>query len=414
MSSLYRILKSNKSVVMIILITFVISVSFLCSACSHAFKPVDTSVTPDGSASDSEIDEEIDPDQEIYDLIGSLSIEEKIAQLFIVSPEQLTPDYSCVIAAGDVTNAAINEYPVGGIIYFSQNLVDPGQTKEMLSNVQEYSWNRIGLPMFTCIDEEGGQIVRLASNKAFDLPTFDNMNLIGSTGDTDKAYELGSTIGKYLYDLGFNVDFAPVADVLTNSENTVVKKRAFGTEPEIVMKMADAVSRGFASENILYSYKHFPGHGDTTADTHDGYAFSNKTKEELYECELKPFINGIEDDVPFIMVGHMAFPNITGDNTFASLSEVIINDILLDELGFKGIVITDAFNMGAITKEYSSAEVAVKAINSGVDMILMPENFFEAYDGLVEAVKDGRVSEDRINRSVFKVIKAKRDYNLIK
>lgn len=343
----------------------------------------------------------------VEELLSSLSLEEKVAQLFVALPEQLIGNVSRVTAAGEATREAINNRPVGGIVYLESNLVSPEQTKTMLQNVQQYSMDRLNLPMFLCVDEEGGQVTRLARKAGFDLPVYDNMSVIGSQGDTEQAYQMGESIGQYLYDLGFNTDFAPVADVLTNPNNQVVSYRSFGSDPETVKDMTDAVSRGLASKKILATYKHFPGHGNTAADTHAGYAYSNKTKEELYQCELIPFIQGIEDEVPFIMMGHISLPNIVGDDTPASLSKTIVTDLLIDELGYKGIIITDALNMGAVSQQYSSAQAAVKALNAGVDMLLMPADFNAAYQGVLAAVQSGEISEERINKSVEKILKAK-------
>lgn len=361
--------------------------------------------TQDIENSDMTVDNDLE--QRAKEILLTLSLEEKVAQLFIVLPEQLIGNVDRVTAAGDVTREAINKRPVGGIIYLSSNLISPQQTKTMTDNVQQYSLERLNVPMFLCVDEEGGQVTRLAGKEGFNLPIFDNMSVIGSQGITDKAREIGESIGQYLYDLGFNTDFAPVADVLSNPQNQVVQYRSFGDDPEIVKEMTNAVSHGLASQKILSAYKHFPGHGDTTEDTHQGYAYSNKTKEELYQCELIPFINGIENDVSFIMVGHISFPNIVGDNTPASLSKTMVKDLLIDELHYTGIIITDALNMGAISQEYSSAQAAVKAVKAGVDMLLMPADFNTAYEGVLSAVKNGEISEERINESVYKILKTK-------
>lgn len=350
---------------------------------------------------------EEDTQHRVEELLSSLSLEEKVAQLFVVLPEQLVGNVSCVTAAGEATREAINNRPVGGIVYLESNLVSPEQTKTMLQNVQQYSMDRLNLPMFLCVDEEGGQVTRLAGKAGFDLPVYDNMSVIGSQGNTEQAYQMGESIGQYLYDLGFNTDFAPVADVLTNSNNQVVRYRSFGVDSELVKDMTDAVSRGLASKKILATYKHFPGHGNTAADTHAGYAYSDKTKEELYQCELIPFIQGIEDEVPFIMMGHISLPNVVGDDTPASLSKTIVTDLLLDELGYKGIIITDALNMGAVSQQYSSAQAAVKALNAGVDMLLMPADFNAAYQGVLTAVQSGELPEERIDESVEKIVKTK-------
>ena len=343
----------------------------------------------------------------VEELLSSLSLEEKVAQLFVVLPEQLIGNVSCVTAAGEATREAINNRPVGGIVYLESNLVSTQQTKTMLQNVQQYSMDRLNFPMFLCVDEEGGQVTRLAGKAGFDLPVYDNMSVIGRKGDTEQAYQMGESIGQYLYDLGFNMDFAPGADVLTNPNNQVVRYRSFGSDPEMVKNMTDAVSRGLASKKILATYKHFPGHGNTAADTHAGYAYSDKTKEELYQCELIPFIQGIEDEVPFIMMGHISLPNVVGDDTPASLSKTIVTDLLIDELGYKGIIITDALNMGAVSQQYSSAQAAVKALNAGVDMLLMPADFNAAYQGVLAAVQSGEISEERIDESVEKILKTK-------
>lgn len=287
------------------------------------------------------------------------------------------------------------------------NLQSSEQVTSMLANVQKFSRERIGLPMFLCVDEEGGSVARIAGTGKFDVLGIESMAEIGLRQNADEAYEIGTTIGGYLSDLGFNVDFAPVADVLTNPENQVVKKRAFGSDAGVVSYMADAAAEGLMSQGILPCLKHFPGHGNTTADTHAGYAYSNKTKEELYECELIPFLKGIEHDVPFIMIGHISLPNVIGDDTPASLSSVIMQDLLREEMGYEGIIITDAFNMGAIVNQYSSAEAAVKALQAGADILLMPKDFSSAYEEVVSAMKDGRLPVERIDESLMRIFRRK-------
>jgi len=339
--------------------------------------------------------------------LDEMTIEEKAAQLFIVLPESLMEGAGSVTAAGTAAQEAINQIPVGGFIYMQNNLQSSEQVTSMLANVQKFSRERIGLPMFLCVDEEGGSVARIAGTGKFDVPGIESMAEIGLRQNADEAYEIGTTIGGYLSDLGFNVDFAPVADVLTNPENQVVKKRAFGSDAGVVSYMADAAAEGLMSQGILPCLKHFPGHGNTTADTHAGYAYSNKTKEELYECELIPFLKGIEHDVPFIMIGHISLPNVIGDDTPASLSSVIMQDLLREEMGYEGIIITDAFNMGAIVNQYSSAEAAVKALQAGADILLMPKDFSSAYEEVVSAMKDGRLPVERIDESLMRIFRRK-------
>lgn len=339
--------------------------------------------------------------------LNKMTLEEKAAQLFIVLPEALVEGVGSVTAAGAAAREAINQIPVGGFIYMEANLESSEQVKSMLENVQKFSRERVGLPMFLCVDEEGGEVARIAGSGKFDVPVFENMAETGQRQNVDEAYEIGAAIGGYLSDLGFNVDFAPVADVWTNPGNQAVKKRAFGSDADTVSDLANAVAEGLNSKGILSCLKHFPGHGNTSSDTHAGYAYTDKTKEELFQCELIPFAEGIKNEIPFIMVGHISLPNMIGSDTPASLSPVIMTDLLREEMGYDGIIITDAFNMGAIVKQYSSKEAAVKSLMAGADMLLMPEDFKAAYNEVVLAMKDGRLSAERIDASLMRILEKK-------
>ena len=340
------------------------------------------------------------------EILESMTLEEKVCQLFMITPEALT-GVGTVVQAGTSTKNAIDQYPVGGLIYFSQNLQDPGQTRTMLANTQQYAKERTGFPIFLSVDEEGGQVARVGSNPAFGVEKIGNMSDVGSRGDTQEAYEVGSTIGAYLSDLGFNMDAAPDTDVLTNPDNQVVKYRSFSSDPQLVTEMAASELRGLNEQGIIGMYKHFPGHGGTTDDSHEGYAYVDDTLEELKSGAFVPFQDGIDNGIQVIMVSHISCPNVTGDNTPATLSKMMITDILRNDMGFDGMVITDAMNMGAITAQYSSSEAAVAALNAGVDMLLMPEDFQSAYQGVLGAVKDGTVSEERIDESVRRILELK-------
>ena len=345
-------------------------------------------------------------DNDIEEMLGDMTLEEKVCQLFMVTPEALT-GVGTVTQAGTATQEAVNAYPVGGVIYFSQNLQDPDQTRTMLENTQRYAMERTGIPIFLSVDEEGGQVARVGSNPAFGVEKIGNMSDVGSRGDTQEAYEIGSTIGTYLSDLGFNMDAAPDTDVLTNPENQVVKYRSFGSDPELVARMAAAELKGLNDQGIIGMYKHFPGHGGTTADSHEGYAYVDDTQEELKSGAFIPFQDGIDNGIQVIMVSHISCPNVTGDNTPATLSEMMITDILRGEMGFDGMVITDALNMGAITAQYSSSEAAVAALNAGADMLLMPEDFQDAYQAVLQAAENGELPEARIDESVERILKVK-------
>ncbi len=351
--------------------------------------------------------DDADLGRKVFVRLGEMSLEDKVAQLFVVTPEALAGSREPLTAAGDGLKAAFDRFPVGGFIYMGANLVDQEQTVAMLSAVQSYSRERLGLSALACVDEEGGTVARISGTGKFRVPTIGDMSQIGKKNDPDRAFDTGVKIGTYLHELGFNVDFAPVADVLTNPDNQVVKLRSFGKDPYVVSNMAASVAYGLASQQVLGTYKHFPGHGATEADTHQGYAYTERTKEQLQESELVPFQDGITRGIPFIMVAHISLPNVTGDDTPASLSPVIINGILRREMGYDGIVITDALNMGAVVQEYSSAETAVKALLAGADILLMPENFMEAYQGVLDAVADGTLTEERIDESVTRILKVK-------
>ena len=342
--------------------------------------------------------------EEVEKIISGMTLEEKVAQLFIITPETLT-GMENMYQDIDVAKASVDSYPVGGLIYFSKNIDGPDSLKGEIADINQYSIAKTGIPMFISVDEEGGLVVRIANNPNFSVVTFPYLNNINSE---EEAFHLGDTIGEYLKDLGFNLDFAPVADVLTNSQNQVVRNRAFSSDPNIVADLVSAEVKGFNVHNMISVLKHFPGHGNTAGDTHFGFAVTYKNLEELRVCEFLPFISGIDAGSDIVMIAHISAPNVIGNDTPCSFSNMIIEDILRKELGFNGVVITDALNMGAISNIYSSDEAAIKAINSGVDILLMPEDFNLAYNGLIDAVKNGTVKEERINEAVRKILLLKK------
>lgn len=354
--------------------------------------------------------EEKSPEQLLEERIDAkmaqMTLEERVLQMFMITPEALT-GYGTVTAAGDVTYQSLQKYPVGGIILFAQNVIDPDQLGTMNGNLQNYSEEITGLPMFISVDEEGGKVARIAKNSNFSVETFSDMRSIGDSGDTAKAYEVGNTIGAYLNQYGFNLDFAPDADVLTNPDNQVIGTRSFGTDPYVVSEMTQSVVKGLEDNQVYACLKHFPGHGATSGDTHAGYAYTDKTLDELMQSELVPFSNGIQNGVHFIMVSHIAAPQVTGDNLPASLSPYMIQNVLREQMGYDGIVITDAMNMGAISDSYGSADAAVRAVNAGADIVLMPKDFVSAYQGVLNAVENGTISTDRIDESVRRILRLK-------
>lgn len=338
--------------------------------------------------------------------LQNMSLEEKVAQLFVITPEALT-NVGTVISAGEATQAALNQYPVGGLIYFDQNLQSSEQVKEMLAETKNYYEQRTNLELFTCVDEEGGTVARVGNSGRFDVPVIEDMSQVGATGNIDRAYEIGTTLGGYLSELGFNLNFAPDADVLTNPANTVIGVRSFGADATLVAQMVQRELQGLEAAGVYGVVKHFPGHGATEADTHEGYAYTDRTLEEMTGNELVPFVQAISDGTKFIMMGHFAAPQVTGDNTPCSLSYKMISEVLRGQLGYDGIVITDALNMGAIVDAYGAADSAVTAVQAGNDMLLMPADFGGAYQGILSAVQSGQITEDRLNESVRRILNVK-------
>ncbi len=333
--------------------------------------------------------------------IAEMPIEDKVAGLFMITPEALT-GVDKAIKAGDGTKDALNKYAVGGLVYFSQNIKDKDQLTEMLSNTKTMS----KYPLFLGVDEEGGSVRRIGSS-SIDVTEVEDMAAIGASGDTMQAYDAGTTIGSYLSELGFNLDFAPVADVVTDASGSAIGDRSFGSDPEAVGNMAAAAVNGIQETGVSACLKHFPGIGSAAEDTHEGMVTIEKGLEDLKAADVIPFKTGIEAGVDFIMVGHVSAPNIIGDNTPCSLSDKIIANLLRSELNYKGIIITDAMNMSAITEYYASDEAAVMALKAGADMILMPEDFEVAYEGVLTAVKEGVIAEERINESLKKIYRVK-------
>lgn len=349
----------------------------------------------------------IDPlTEEAIAVVSGMSLEQKVAQMFIVTPDELTGANGATVV-GNTTKRVYAEYPVGGLIYEKDNFKTKEQTQKMLKDMETLSIETIALPIFLSVEEEGGKASVIASKSPIDVDNIKNMSEVGATGDNTKAYEAGQTIGNYLYDLGMNMDFAPVADVLTNAGNTAMEKRSFGTDGAMVGSMVCGVLDGLSENNVIGVVKYFPGYGCAGGDGNDGAVSTEKTLEELKASELVPFQLAIDTRAEFIMVGHVSVPSITGSTLPSSLSEYMITQVLRADMGFNGVVVTDAMNKKAITASYDSAEAAITAIEAGADIILMPEDFKEAYEGVLEAVRSGEISEERINTSLVRIVKAK-------
>lgn len=352
--------------------------------------------------------EPVEEEAEEEDILGELavsyfsemSIENKVAGLFMVTPEAIT-GVRTATQAGDGTQKALNEYAVGGLIYFSHNISDKEQIMKMLSNTASMS----NYPIFLAVDEEGGDISRVA-NSNIEVEKVGAMSAIGAEGDTAKAREAGATIGAYLKEIGFNVDFAPVADV-ASGEDSALGNRAFGSDPQLVKEMVSNAVGGIEDTGVSACLKHFPGLGSTTEDTHDGRVEITKSLEEMRASDFVPFQAGIEAGVDFVMVSHATAPALDDNNVPSSLSRKVITDTLRGELGFQGVIITDALDMTAITDYYTPEEAAVMAIEAGADMLLMPEDFEKAYGAVLTAVQEGKITEERIDESLERIYRVK-------
>ena len=349
------------------------------------------------------------PPAEVEAMLKKMTLREKVGQMFFVRVESLDPsiEWTTYDDLANLKNQEItmkmrkvnHDYPVGGIILYAWNIEDETQLASIIKQVRSLN----GSPLL-CIDEEGGRVSRIANNPNFHVKKYESMAAIGATGDPKNAYECGNTIGTYLKRYDFDIDFAPVADVNTNPDNIIIGPRAFSDDPAVAAPMVTNYLQGLKDAGITGCIKHFPGHGDTTNDTHSGYVQSLKTWDEMNQCEMVTFRAGIQWGCQLIMTAHIAVPNVTGTNIPSTLSPVVLQDKLRGELGYQNIIITDGMEMGAITKHYTSGEAAVGSIKAGVDIVLGPRNFTEAFDAVIAAVNNGTLTEERINQSVRRIL----------
>ena len=337
----------------------------------------------------------------VSDILSRMTLEEKVGQLFIVSTDSL--DFDAETEKTDQMIERLEKYKPGGVIFFSFNIKDRKQLTKFITDMQATA----SIPLFIAVDEEGGNVSRVASNDKMGLEKIASMSEIGQTGDSREAYRVGETIGSGIHELGFNLDFAPVADVRTNETNTEIGDRSFGSDPALVSEMVSMEVKGLQSQGVSATLKHFPGQGDTGEDTHKGYVDLDTNIDRLRKVEFKPFEAGIKAGADFVMVSHVSVKAVTGQDVPASLSKLMVSDILRDELSFDGIIITDALNMKGITKFYDSLQASQMAVEAGNDMILMPDDFVTSCEGLTELVEEGTVSESVIDRAVSRILEVK-------
>ncbi|MEI3607047.1 beta-N-acetylhexosaminidase [Pseudogracilibacillus sp. SE30717A] len=338
--------------------------------------------------------------KEAHEIISDMTLDEKIGQLIVggIDTPELTED----------TKKLLHTYKLGGFILFSRNLREPEQSLQLISDLKNEN-SHDQLPLFLSVDQEGGKVVRLPNLK----PLKSNWE-IGEFYQENIAFETGKVLGRQLKEFGLNMNFAPVIDINSNPDNPVIGARAFGSDKYLVSELGIEMMKGMHNENVIAVVKHFPGHGDTSIDSHEDLPKVDKNYEELNEIELFPFNEAINAGAEAIMTAHILLPNVDSQYP-ATLSETIITGILRENLGFEGVIITDDLTMGAILKTYEIGEAAVMAIEAGADIVLIAhqyENVIEVFNALKEAVKAGRLNEERVDESLFRILTLKGKYDI--
>ena len=375
---------------------------FLLTGCGYKKdNEINNSITNDEKENINGTDEIMREEKEpIDDKINSMTLDEKIGQMIITGFDG--SEYN------DDMDRLINEYKVGGVILFARNIEDSNQMIDLTRALQE---NNNNLPLFISIDEEGGRVSRLPD----DVEKFPSAFTIGLINNQQTAYENGKEIGYTLKRLGINLDYAPVLDIYSNENNTVIGDRAFSKEESIVSTMGIATMEGIEDADIIPVVKHFPGHGDTEVDSHYGLPIVYKTLEELRNFEFIPFVKAIESGCDVIMVSHIILNEVDSSNP-ASLSKIVISDLLRKDLEFDKVVITDDMSMGAITSIMSIEEACIKSIEAGCDILLLG-NAYEEIEQVINSIKlklyNGEISEEQINKSVKRILELKKKYNMM-
>ncbi|SDJ53455.1 beta-N-acetylhexosaminidase [Salimicrobium halophilum] len=332
---------------------------------------------------------------------SDMSLDEKIGQMIFAGVDGTRMN------AG--TRDIIREYQVGGIILFGNNIQSATQTVTFLNEMKAANADN-PYPLLLGVDEEGGRVTRVPAPMK-SLPT---SRAIGNLNNPEVAFTAGTILGEQMEMLGFNLDFAPVLDVNSNPNNPVIGDRSFGNNPEVVSTMGIQVMKGLQEEGIISVVKHFPGHGDTSRDSHVRLPVVDKSYEELKNLELVPFQNAIREGADVTMIAHIFLPQIDGTYP-SSMSKEVITGMLREDYNFEGVVITDDLTMGAITNQYTVAEAALQTVKAGGDLLLMahnPDLISAVSDSLKAAVENGEISEERINESVERIIQLKEKYQV--
>lgn len=335
--------------------------------------------------------EKLSIEEKVNYKMDNLSIDEKIAQMLIVY--YIGDEYD------ENLSNIIKEVKPGGFILMSDNITTYDRTLNFVKGMQ----NDSDIPMIISTDEEGGSVQRIKGIRDISVTDIPYMYYLGQTKDKNLAYKVGEIIANELRTIGVNLTYAPVMDIYSNPNNTVIGKRSFGSDPNTVYDMATSLKNGIEDNLVNTCIKHFPGHGDTETDSHFEIPIINKTLVELENSDLLPFIKSI-NGTNMIMVGHIALPKITNSSIPASLSKEIVTDLLKNKYNYRGLVITDALNMRSLTDNYSDKEIYTMAINAGVDLLLMPNGSKNAIKYIKEAIDDEEIDINTINESVRKIL----------
>lgn len=363
-----------------------------------------------------------EPTDDIGRLMADMTLREKIGQMFCVYPENLTAETgaSTVTAINDTHRATLKNYPFGGICSFLANIQTEAQASKMTTDLQAAS----RIPMLTGVDEEGGRVQRIGGTTydgakrgagiGYQLNAMQTYAAQGTVTARDNGWKLADNCAR----IGYNWDFAPVADVNSNPANTIIGQRAYSSDYGEASSLISAAIQGFHDRGrVATSIKHFPGHGDTSTDTHVGAASVTKTKEQLLKEDLVPFAAGIAAGADSVMIGHLTVPHLDGEN-IATVSSVIVTDLLRDEMGFDGVIVTDGMQMGALTNVYGKTKqgyvnATLACLEAGIDVFLLPGYPRAGLDAIEEKVESGEISEERINESCRRILQMKKNIGIM-
>ncbi|MFD0714860.1 beta-N-acetylhexosaminidase [Paenibacillus sp. GCM10027626] len=337
---------------------------------------------------------------ELKKIVAGMTLEEKIGQMIIAGVAGAEPD--------EQAKKMIEEQHVGGVIFYKYNLTSPNEVTAYVNQLKAWNANNVA-PLLVSVDQEGGKVSRLPGMEK--LP---EASAIGKAGKKEYAAEAGALLAEECRLMGINMDFAPVLDINSNPKNPVIGTRSFGTTADTVAAMGLEVMKAIRGGKVIPVVKHFPGHGDTAVDSHLELPVVKKELAQLQAFEWLPFKEAIKEGAEAVMIAHILFPKV--DKHYpASLSRTIITDQLRGTLGFKGVVITDDLTMGAIVQNYGIGEAAVRSIKAGGDIVLVAheyENVDLVLEALLKTVKDGELTEQRIDESVVRILQMKQNYKL--